>query len=100
MSMTATSPWQLTIGRLTIQWAAAQLGVDRRPATPDAPRHPPLYPVVEPALPVEAIAAQLAEGAQVLLDARPRRSAPRGTPPTQGAAWRTRVDVWMGELGG
>ena len=46
------------------------------------------------------VAAQLAEGAHALLEARPRRSAARGTPPTPGAAWRARVEVWMREIGG
>ena len=98
MSMASTTPWQFTIGPLTIKWAAAAglAGLDQGLEGAEAPRDRAL----DPALPVEAIAAQLAEGAQVLLDAPPHRVAARTTPPTQGADWRARVYVWMSELGG
>ena len=91
------SPWRVTIGRLTVEWtvAARIAGLDER----TVPAAPPPDPTLR-SLPVAELAAQLAEGAQVLLDARPRRSAARATPATQGAAWRSRVDAWIGELGG
>jgi len=73
MSMASTTPWQFTIGRLTIQWAAAArlAGLDQRPVGTEAP-----------------------------LEAPPHCVAARTTPPTQGADWRARVYVWMSELGG